>query len=420
MVAVLAHPGQQETNPEPLPETGATLNSIVIGAGYGDEGKGLVTDYLCSKSARAVAVRFNGGAQAGHTVQSPDGRRHVFHHFGSGALAGARTFLGRRFVSSPMWFGKERAQLISLGANVNIGVDRGSLITTPYDVMINRALESSRGGARHGSCGMGMNETITRSETELASLTAGDLGDVRRLRSRLESIRHEYVPQRLAQLGLTTEMMPMLGDERVLNGFIADCEHFWQCCDVSDSDGLRDLVMNGFDLVMEGAQGLMLREDHPNFPHVTRSRTGIANAVELLRELDVDAMATVHYVTRCYATRHGAGPLPHELVEKPWPGVIDETNVPNGYQGSLRFAWLDLNILVSEVNHDLAGAAGSVIPVVVMTCVDQIQDEKALPVVEDGVILTASAREVLEALMWGIGATDAMVSRGPTRKDCGD
>ena len=61
----------------------------VIGANYGDEGKGLITDYLCRQVENPLVIRFNGGAQAGHTVTTPEGIRHIFSHFGSGTLAGA-------------------------------------------------------------------------------------------------------------------------------------------------------------------------------------------------------------------------------------------------------------------------------------------------------------------------------------------
>ena len=88
---------------------------IVIGANFGDEGKGLVTDYLCSQGA-GVVVRFNGGAQAGHTVVTPEGERHVFRHFGSGTFLGVPTFLSQFFVCNPILFFEERKQLIDLGA----------------------------------------------------------------------------------------------------------------------------------------------------------------------------------------------------------------------------------------------------------------------------------------------------------------
>lgn len=74
----------------------------VIGAGFGDEGKGLMTDYCCQRPKYTTVVRFNGGAQAGHTVVTPDGRRHVFSHFGSGTLRGAATFLSRFFICNPI------------------------------------------------------------------------------------------------------------------------------------------------------------------------------------------------------------------------------------------------------------------------------------------------------------------------------
>ena len=88
----------------------------VLGASYGDECKGLTTDYLCSKTKGPVTViRFNGGAQAGHTVQAPNGTRHVFHHFSSGSMLGAQTYLGQHFVCNPILFHEERAKLLGKG-----------------------------------------------------------------------------------------------------------------------------------------------------------------------------------------------------------------------------------------------------------------------------------------------------------------
>ena len=81
--------------------------SVVIGANYGDEGKGLATDYLASQGTKSLVVRFNGGAQAGHTVVTPDGCRHVFHHFGSGVFAEADTFLSKFFIVNPILFRTE-------------------------------------------------------------------------------------------------------------------------------------------------------------------------------------------------------------------------------------------------------------------------------------------------------------------------
>lgn len=72
---------------------------VVIGSSFRDEGKGLMTDYYASQNPDAVIVRYNGGAQAGHTVTTPDGKRHVFSHFSSGSFAGNPTYLSHFFCN---------------------------------------------------------------------------------------------------------------------------------------------------------------------------------------------------------------------------------------------------------------------------------------------------------------------------------
>ena len=81
----------------------------VIGANFGDEGKGLMTDYFCSQNKKSLNIRFNGGAQAGHTVVTPDGKRHVFSHIGSGTFSGADTYLSEFFTLNPIMFMKEHS-----------------------------------------------------------------------------------------------------------------------------------------------------------------------------------------------------------------------------------------------------------------------------------------------------------------------
>ena len=123
---------------------------VVIGSAFGDEGKGLATDVLASKRpGETFVVRFNGGAQAGHTVVTPEGQRHVFSHFGSGTLAGAATFLSKFFVVNPILYHREREQLKWLGVSANVFVDLRSMVTTPFDMFVNTALERHRRSARH-------------------------------------------------------------------------------------------------------------------------------------------------------------------------------------------------------------------------------------------------------------------------------
>src|SRR6266436_2186871 len=106
----------------------------VIGANFGDEGKGLVTDYLCATQGAGMVVRYNGGAQAGHTVVPPDRKyRHVFHHFGSGTMCGVPTFLSQFFVCNPLACMYEANELLALGVNPVLYAHPNCLVTTFAD-----------------------------------------------------------------------------------------------------------------------------------------------------------------------------------------------------------------------------------------------------------------------------------------------
>ena len=92
---------------------------IVCGSNWGDEGKGLMTDYF-SQKPNSIVVCSNGGAQRGHTVTTPDGIRHVFHHFGSGTFNNASTYLSEDFIVNPIIFKQEYDELIKLGYIPNV------------------------------------------------------------------------------------------------------------------------------------------------------------------------------------------------------------------------------------------------------------------------------------------------------------
>ena len=134
---------------------------IVSGANWGDEGKGLMTDYF-SQKPNSIVVCSNGGSQRGHTVVTPDGIRHVFHHFGSGTFNGAATYLPKEFITNPLIFAQEYKELISKKIIPNIYVHGDCMVSTPYDMMANQVIEESRGKQKHGSCGFGIFETIKR------------------------------------------------------------------------------------------------------------------------------------------------------------------------------------------------------------------------------------------------------------------
>lgn len=332
---------------------------IVIGAGFGDEAKGVTTDALASKARtegrRVCVVRFNGGAQAGHTVQLPDGTRHVFHHFGAGSLAGVPTHLGQRFVVHPMLFAVELELLRGLGGNVAMTIDPRAPLTLPCDVAINQAIEQQRGASRHGSCGVGFGEAVHRNETghPRHRLTLGQLASlsVAELKDRWQEVATTYVPARLAALGLSMDSVKDWNTPEVFERFVDDCQRLLSHVVLSVPSLLP------FDRwVLEGAQGLALDEDLGQFPYVTRSKTGLPWALEFLHQLAaVPSQTRVWYLTRAYATRHGAGSFVGEGVWRP-SLFSDPTNQPNLFQGTLRVAPLDVSSLSRLIQQDQARA----------------------------------------------------------------
>lgn len=391
---------------------------VVIGAQFGDEGKGRVTDHYAAEVGRnGIVIRFNGGAQAGHTVVTPDGLRHVFSHVGSGALAGVATFLSRFFVSNPILFLKEMAILATKGVEPTIYVDPQSPVTTPYDMMINQIVERERGGDRHGSCGVGFGETIERNLTPARALTVADLADRSGLTAKLNLIRRDYAPARLARLGFAAAFArnaDLFLSDAILERFVEDAGRFLQAITVADARA----ATRGRHLLFEGAQGLLLDQDRGFFPHVTRSNTGLRNVLALAEELDLKQLE-VTYATRAYLTRHGAGPLPRELPEKPYPGVTDATNVPNAYQGALRFGWLDLDVLRHAIAEDLADAGRlpglSIKARLAITCLDQIGDDK-VTYYSSGLRRQASIEAFVAAVSRDVGASDVLLGFGADRE----
>lgn len=407
--------------------------SAVIGAQYGDEGKGLVTDYLSDE--KSLVVRFNGGSQAGHTVTTPEGTRHVFSHFGSGTLNGGKTFLSKFFIANPFNFFLEYGDLNGKGVDNNllrVFIDPRCIITTPYDIMINQAREEKLG---HGSCGQGINETVVRSENFAFNFTMAAISNwsISDIKTRLKKIRDVYVPMRLSEQGITLsdKMEEHLYNDNILLNFMSYCDFLEENSIVSTFD---DKFFEGKDfdhVVFEGAQGLKLDENHPkNFPHVTRSSTGIKNVLELVEDANLEGPIDAYYLTRSYTTRHGAGPLPGELDKPPYANVKDDTNIHNEHQGSLRFAPLDLWDIFEEVDRDLSKITGTHVRTrikkhLVITCMDQLDTPGVFKIhfkpdcppwnPEPELYTTENSLEQIMKEIRIYGFNNILLSYGPTR-----
>jgi adenylosuccinate synthase len=317
---------------------------VVAGLGFGDEGKGTITDAIVRRESARLVVRYNGGAQAAHHVVCTDGRWHSFHQFGSGSFADARTHLSRFMLVDPFQLQREARTLLQNGVVHpwgRISVDHRCLVTTPYQQAMNRIREVARLDGRHGSCGMGIGETVNDELTGRPVVRIKMLGKFMPLRDTLEAIRKEKLSDALA-LGVRGEYLDLLKSTTL-------SEHYARrYLDVAallpqrqDADVLDTAIG---PVVFEGAQGALLDQDCGFAPHTTWSKTSAQNALALIAELGRNIPTEVVGVVRSYATRHGAGPLPTELSHyTDW--LADDHNVSNEWQGTMRVGAFDMAML---------------------------------------------------------------------------
>lgn len=324
-------------------------NYAVIGLGYGDEGKGVVTDFLSrTLKESSVVIRFSGGHQAGHTVQLSDGTRHVFSNFGSGTLAYLPTYWSKYCTFDPLGMKNELVKLQNMGYNPEIFINKLSPLVTPYDKKYNKVSEE----ARHGTCGVGFGKTIEREES-FYSLVAMDIYYPRILREKIDLLKEHYY----YHINVTEEDMKNFYDAIE---YLKEYEEL-VLTDIEPED-------TGFiNKIYEGSQGLLLSQDIGFFPHVTRSYTGLQRVPD----------SEVYYVTRAYSTRHGAGPFieggyPEDYFTKA-AGDEYETNKTNIYQGEFRRGILDLDVLKYGLNKHLSVYGENTTSNLVVTCMDHVK-----------------------------------------------
>lgn len=357
---------------------------IVIGANFGDEGKGKCVDFLTNKLENSIVVRANGGSQVGHTVKVGN-NRHVFHHFGSGHYNNVPTYFSKHFIANPLIFFKELNELGSHKCYIN----PESIVTTPYDMMLNQVQEISRSN-RHGSCGMGIHETILRNNIPKYQIRVKNLNHT--FKDKFYQIYQNYFVPEFEKRNLKMFDHDVDG---MMEIFSHDCLEFLNHVEICD-----DCILNNFEnVVFENGQGLLLDQDHEFFPHVTHSKTGVKNPSEILKGLDI-LEANVYFCTRPYFTRHGAGPLPNE--SKLEFDVVDETNIPNDFQGTLRFAPFDLSLFKKTIENDLKSEPEMKFSKnIFVSCLDQIQSQE----------------EFLKNILGNFDLDNLFYSIGPDRKD---
>ena len=345
----------------------------VVGLWYGDEGKGRVVDWLAGGGdpASTVVIRYNGGAQAGHTAVR-GGIRHVFSHFGAGGLVGAATYLASPFICSPVAFLKEAGELkgkMPGGRLSRVIVSPDCRVSIPVDAMLGQAAETARGSGRHGSCGLGINETVERSAV-LPLLVRDLLNSRYSIKNYYDRVIQFWLYRRVGTLGLDPKItgdIVSLGYE-VFNSWAESVREFRDMVEVAG----EGFLAGSEQLIFEGAQGLRLCETNlADFPYLTRSRPGLDNVIGILKTIGVSRLHVV-FVSRSYVTRHGPGPLPGERADL---SFLDLTNIPDQHRGALRFAEFDATgTLRGRIMREVAKGNRADIKTswnLAMTCLDQ-------------------------------------------------
>lgn len=299
----------------------------VIGLGFGDEGKGATTDWLCSTSNLPLVVRFSGGHQAGHNV-IVDGVQHVFSNFGAGSLRGAATYWEPCCTVDPVGIMNEYMVLLKKGIKPELYINNKCPITTPMD---KRANSNCMGTLIHGTCGVGFFETLKREKANY-TLVAEDLNYATAWRMKFESIRENYYGLQHLKHGEST------------SNFYEAVQFILDCKDIIFTDSIDNTNYHQ-SRIYEGSQGLLLDKDIGFFPHCTPSNTGS----KFLKE---NGKHPKYYlVTRAYQTRHGNGPMTEhgDFNLRPNP---NEQNFNNGPQGKFRKSMLDLDLLKYAIDKD--------------------------------------------------------------------
>lgn len=309
---------------------------FVIGANYGDEGKGLVSANLAAKAQqdnkKCLTILYNGGSQRGHTVEFCD-FRHVYHHFAAGSEFDSGTYFHQDFLVNPMTFVQEYNGIYECY------MDARCRIVTPFDMIANQFAEQGR-DVRHGSCGMGIFETITRYNDGGGRMLTRKVGDLCNL---INDSLYDYITdvQRYYEnrKGIRFDSIPGLDVEGLKRHWVDDFNTMVANVSIVYEWSVKSLL-NYYDVIIfEGGQGLALDMDNmADFPHLTPSNTGCKKMIPfIIGTLGENTPVELYYVTRSYLTRHGNGPMPngcldYSMIEQ------DMTNHPNPWQGTLRLA----------------------------------------------------------------------------------
>jgi adenylosuccinate synthase len=282
-------------------------NIVVVGAQWGDEGKGKVVDVITPHVD--VVVRYQGGNNAGHTVVV--GReKYVLHSIPSGILhPGRRCVIGCGVVVHPPSLIEEMESLVRRGVNLdgNLFISKNAHLIMPYHPALDRASEAKLGARRIGTTGTGVGPAYM-DKAGRVGIRMADLLDERLFREKLEAnlaqknrlLREIYDAQTFSVEEILAPYMRFAG---------------WLAPYITDTALLLNRwIESGYSVLFEGAQGTMLDLDHGTYPYITSSSTTSGGA-STGTGVPPTRIHGVLGVAKAYTTRVGEGPFPTEMVD---------------------------------------------------------------------------------------------------------
>jgi adenylosuccinate synthase len=315
---------------------------VVLGAQWGDEGKGKIVDLLTEQIG--AVVRFQGGHNAGHTLVI-NGKKTVLHLIPSGILReGALCLIGNGVVLSPAALQKEIGELEATGVDVRsrLKISPATPLIMPYHIALDQAREKAAGGKAIGTTGRGIGPAY-EDKVARRGVRVADLQYPVELAEKLREVLdyHNFVLTKY--LGVEAVDFQKTLDEALAFGVYVKPM-------VADVAGLlHDLRKQGQRVMFEGAQGSLLDIDHGTYPYVTSSNTTIGGALAGTG-VGADAIDYVLGIAKAYATRVGGGPFPTELHDEVGEGIRARGSEFGATTGRpRRCGWIDIVALKRAV-----------------------------------------------------------------------
>lgn len=323
--------------------------TVVVGMQWGDEGKGKIVDMIADRAD--VIARYQGGANAGHTVVVGDDE-YILHLIPSGVLRGGKVcIIGPGVVVDPEALLSEIDGLEKRGIVVkgSLLVSMRSHLIMPYHKMIDRAAESRLSGSKIGTTGRGIGPAYA-DKASRTGLRVGDLFKPDYFRTRLRQALEQKNALFKSLYGEAVADENAIFDKYM--GFAERMKSYAAEC----GELLRKAAADGKNVLAEGAQGTMLDIDHGSYPFVTSSPAAAGGACTGLG-LPPRAITDVLGVMKAYTTRVGEGPFPTELLD----GVGELLRKTGGEYGATtgrprRCGWLDS--VVGRFAVDVNGVTG--------------------------------------------------------------